>query len=124
MDRNSLFTEALMPAKMVIASIATLGAVLADAVAELPKAEDYTVKGVLALAVVYLVRQLTQERKEHKEEAQKREDKMSAALDATAQALEALKASTDTQTGYFKTIAQTIINRSIGKPPLPPEEGT
>ena len=87
--------------------------------------ESLTLKGVLIAAVVYLVRELGAQRDINKAEASKREEILIAALktyqDAAIEhsaALQELKSAAETQTGYFKTVAQTLLSRDY-HPKLP-----
>lgn len=99
--------------KMIFASIVASGAAIADVVTDLPRAEDWTVKGILVAAVVYLVRQLSTERAEHKAEAEKREEKLTEALKTNAEAMDGMKAELSQQTSYFRDIAQRLIGLAI-----------
>ena len=98
----------------------------------MPKSyEDVGLKGLLIVAVAYLVRTSAKQQEEHKAEMKeqaethleasgKREDKMTTALTAQTDALNKVAALTQEQTEYFKTVTRGIVDdRLKSKPNLP-----
>ena len=98
--------------KLMLGTTVAGTAWLADAAANLPTGswEDYGVKGMLVLAVGYLVRELARQRDMDKVDAVLREKEMTAALNSNSIALQKLIEATDHQTAYYREVAQTIIS--------------
>ncbi len=92
--------------KLVAAGTIGFASILADANVSPGGWEDYSLKGLLLAAVLYLVREIRLLNKEGKES-------LSKTVDACTTTMQELKASTDVQTTYFRQVAQTIIAGSV-----------
>lgn len=95
---------------MLIASIAYLAEAAID---DLGKIESITLKGVLIIAILWLVRELSKERQKSQEEALEREKKLEAALIENARARDEHTAAIKEQTNYFRDVAKVIIDREL-----------
>lgn len=113
--------------KMAVAGLLALIAAVADSATELPVAswESLGLKTAMAAVIIYLVRELSKQRDACADEARKREERILEVIESNTEAKEKnttamleLKAATETQTGYYKTVAQTLLNREI-HPKLP-----
>jgi hypothetical protein len=122
--------------KMIGGSAVALLATATDGLASPTGWESLGLKTGLVLAIIYLVNELNKQRAKAAEEAvkreaqfateaAKREERFAAVIEANTKAKEEntqmmseLKASTDTQTSYYKTVAQTLLSREH-KPKLP-----
>lgn len=114
----------LLDMKMIGASITAAAASVGSDVVN-SGWESMTLKGALIAAIWYLYRELSTQRDLNKAEATKREDILIETLktyqDAAqnqVKAIDELRSATETQTGWFKTVAQTLLNRNI-EPKLP-----
>lgn len=124
--------EILQHPKMVGASIVALISLAAEVASAAvatsdPSWEGLTLKAGLALALVYMVRQNAIERDEHRKALAEQRAEILGVISANTAAkqeyitaMQDMKGSIDSQTGYFKTVAQTLINREV-KPKLPAE---
>ena len=105
-----------MKLKLVLASGVALLAFLADITAsQEPAWESYTLIGILLIAVVYLVRELSAERATNKIEGKQREERMLSAMESMTQGHKDLVDATKQQTKYFESIAKTLIQRGLGE---------
>lgn len=104
--------------KVATASAVAIVAAVGEAVGEWAGYESVSLKLALILAVGYLANELRRQRDKYEAEASKREERMATALQGAKDAMEELKTATETQTSYFKTVAQQIINASV-HPNLP-----
>lgn len=72
--KNAMIAESSLIAtnlKAFLASVALLAVGAAEMTAEPNSAEDYTLKGILIVAVIFLVRQIQVDRREHRAEVTK-----------------------------------------------------
>lgn len=114
--------------KMITASVVAAVSFIADAtMAPVDSWESVGLKTALILAIIYLVRDNAKQRTEAATEAGKREERFASVIESNTRAKEAnthamgeLKAATDLQTAYYKTVAQTLLSKDI-KPHLPHE---
>lgn len=92
--------------------------------------EDYGLKGLLIVTVIFLVRQLLKTQAEHKAEMKEerathlaanaqREEKMIAAMTKQAEELGRVADQTEEQTTYFKTVTKDIVNERLHGIPRP-----
>lgn len=112
--------------KVFAASGAAVFATLADMVTPADAAwEDKTWKALLLAALVFVVKLLLQQQKEHKvdikeqqalhkAEAMAREDRMIAAIEAASESSRKLVVLTEEQTNYFKTVTKTVVDERLG----------
>jgi hypothetical protein len=119
------FLHDLEGLKMVGAGMVAMISVLAD-MDGANGLESITLKVALLLAIVYLWRELQKQREAAMNEGGKREETLeqviaanTAAKEENTKALHDLKAATDLQTSYYKTVAHTLLSREI-TPKLPP----
>jgi hypothetical protein len=115
MDRLSEISLLLANWKSTLAG----SAFVADAAAELSNYENIGTKGLLFLAIVYLVKQ----RESDRLDARTREDKLHSALAANIAAVSALKEETEKQTEYYRDVARTIMDRTIMDRQTGPKSG-
>lgn len=119
----------LINVKILAATGVILGSMLADAAIQSPLTswESVGLKTALIAAIIYLVRDNASQRAMSAADGVKREERLAAVIEsntrakeANTQALNDLRAETAIQTSWYKTVAQTLINREI-KPQLPKE---
>jgi hypothetical protein len=84
-------------------------AFVADAAAEISNYENVGTKGILILAIIYLVRQ----READRVDARAREDKLNATINANTEALHGLKHETEKQTQYHEHIVKAIVDDNL-----------
>lgn len=124
--------------KIFVGSLAVAGLTLADGGTERGSMEDYTLKGCLVIAVLFLVRQLLKEReeytagrererKEHAVQMQEmsarhrglcelREAKLHEICDGVGSHLDANTKATDRQTEWFDGLGKELISRGLDGP--------
>jgi hypothetical protein len=105
--------------KAMLASGVASFAMLADIASEAKGWEDVSLKVLLLVAVVFLVRLLLRQQTEHKVESAAREQRMLEALNRTADGMEALTALTQEQTDYFKSVVKSVVSERL-QGPIPP----
>ena len=125
--------------KLALASVVGLVAALTDVAADVHGWEDVSLKVLLILALIFIGRLFLQQQQDHKadvkdhkgevekiwaahkEDAEKREIKYLAAIEANKQCLQQLVALTEEQTIYFKTVTRTVVDEKLNnkKPQLP-----
>jgi hypothetical protein len=99
--------------KAMIASCVAASAMLADIASETKGWEDVSLKVLLLVAVVFLVRLLLKQQEEHKTESAAREQRMLDALNRTADGMEALTTLTQEQTDYFKSVVKSVVSERL-----------
>ena len=99
--------------KAMVASGVASCAMLADIASEAKGWEDVSLKVLLLVAVVFLVRLLLRQQTEHKLENAAREQRMLEALSRTADGMEALTALTQEQTDYFKSVVKSVVSERL-----------
>ena len=106
--------------KAMMASAVAGFAMLADITREAKGWEDVSLKVLLLIAVVFLVRLLLKQQEEHKVESAAREQRMLEALNRTAEGMEALTALIQEQTDYFKSVVKSVVSERLQAPPPTP----
>ncbi len=107
-------------------AVAVLAA--ADSMVTPATLEDYGLKGLLILALVFVVRLLLKQQAEHKQELQeqqtqhraeasRREERMLQAMHAQAEGLDQLTTLTKEQTDYFKSVTRNIVDQHLQNKP-------
>ena len=104
--------------KAMVASGVASFAMLADIASEAKGWEDVSLKVLLLVAVVFLVRLLLRQQTEHKLESAAREQRMLDALNRTADGMEALTTLTQEQTDYFKSVVKSVVSERLQGPPI------
>lgn len=104
--------------KVAAATVVAILAAVGEVANDLAGYESVSLKVVLFLAIGILANELRRQRDKYEAEAARREARMAEALEAAKDAMDELKNATETQTNYFKTVAQQIINASV-HPKLP-----
>ena len=127
-------SEHVVEIKLTLAALLGIAAGIADASSALDAKgwEEIGIKGLLLFAVYYIGKlfldankahkaEMQQARDAHQADAEKREDKLVAALDANSKSLTELTELTKEQTDYFKTVTRNIVAEKLGngKPALP-----
>lgn len=102
--------------KAMLASGVAAFAMLADIASDAKSWEDVSLKVLLLIAVVFLVRLLLKQQAEHKAESVAREQRMLEALNRTAEGMEALTALIQEQTDYFKSVVRSVVNERLQAP--------
>ncbi|RBP37024.1 hypothetical protein DES53_115165 [Roseimicrobium gellanilyticum] len=99
-----------------VATVAMLGDIASDA----KSWEDVSLKVLLLIAVVFLVRLLLRQQAEHKAESAAREQRMLETLNRTAEGMEALTALIQEQTDYFKSVVKSVVSERLQTPRAEP----
>ncbi len=99
---------------LATASAGVLAAV--DAIKEAQGWADLGLPGLLIVALVFVVRELQQERAEGRKERDEREERMLEALNKNAESLNQLTTLTKEQTDYFKSVTRNIVEQHIKGP--------
>ena len=110
--------------KAMMASAVAAGAMVGDIAAEAKGWEDVSLKVLLLIAVVFLVRLLLKQQAEYKTETVAREQRMLEALNRTAEGMEALTGLIQEQTDYFKSVVKHVVNERLQSPSQSPLTGT
>lgn len=118
--------------KLFVSCLVAVGCVLADAGTTPGSYEDMTLKTILVIALVFVVRLLLKQQEEHKAERAKdaethltaataREEKMLTAMQRQSDAMERVAELTQEQTDYFKTVTRGLVDERLAskKPNLP-----
>lgn len=117
--------------KMFASCMLITALVLADMGVTPQSAEDYTLKGLLICALLYVSRLLLIQQdahkadmkeiaKLHKEDCVQRENKLQSCIEAQTHSMSELTTLTREQTDYFKTVTRNIVDdRLNSKPKLP-----
>jgi hypothetical protein len=118
--------------KLAVGGVALILIGAADMTVAPQTLEDYGLKGLLLITVIFLVRQLLKSQIEHKQEMKEeranhqattaqREEKMVTALNKQADASDRMAAQIEEQTTYFKTVTRNIVDQHLHGPqkPLP-----
>jgi hypothetical protein len=105
---------------MVASSIAAF-AMLADFATEAKGWEDVSMKVLLLVAVVFLVRLVLKQQAEHKADSAAREQRMLEAINRAAEGMEKLTDLTKEQTDYYKAVTRNIVAErlNVKQPTLP-----
>lgn len=101
---------------MAAASVGSLFALLAEAVPGNTGWEDLTLKGLLLLAVLYLVREITRLREEAKKDSSDREDRTNHAIMANTAAMNELTAVVREQATFSQHVLNVIVSKAVDKP--------
>lgn len=109
--------------KAMMASAVATGAMVGDIAAEAKGWEDVSLKVLLLIAVVFLVRLLLKQQAEYKAETVAREQRMLEALNRTAEGMEALTGLIQEQTDYFKSVVKHVVSERLQSPSPPPNTG-
>jgi branched-subunit amino acid ABC-type transport system permease component len=111
--------------KAMMASAVATFAMVGDIAAEAKGWEDVSLKVLLLIAVVFLVRLLLKQQAEYKAETVAREQRMLEALNRTAEGMEALTGLIQEQTDYFKSVVKHVVSERlqsqsphVGAPPV------
>lgn len=107
--------------KAMIASGVAAFAMVADIASEAKGWEDVSLKVLLLVSVVFLVRLLLRQQAEHKAESAAREQRMLEALNRTAEGMEALTVLIQEQTDYFKSVVKSVVSERLQAPRPAPE---
>lgn len=102
--------------KAMMASGVAAFAMLADIASDAKNWEDVSLKVLLLIAVVFLVRLLLKQQAEHKTESAAREQRMLETLNRTAEGMEALTALIQEQTDYFKSVVKNVVSERLQAP--------
>lgn len=118
--------------KLASGGLAVILLAAADAVTPPQSIEDYSIKALMGVVIIFVVRLLLTQQKEHKQELKEerlqhraesavREDKMVNAMTKQAEAMERMAEQTEEQTTYFKTVTRGIVDEHLKGPraPLP-----
>lgn len=133
--RTTMIVESSLLAanwKLASGGLAVVLLAAADAVTPPQSIEDYSIKALMGIVIIFVVRLLLTQQKEHKQElkderehnrteAAQREEKMVTAMTKQAEALERVADQTEEQTTYFKTVTRGIVDEHLKGPrtPLP-----
>lgn len=107
-------------------AVAVLAA--ADSVVTPATLEDYGLKGLLIISLIFVVRlllrqqadhkvELREQQAQHREEASRREERMLQAIHAQVEGLEQLTLLTKEQTDYFKSVTRNILDQHLHSRP-------
>lgn len=117
-DRILAWLDVVAPnGKLMLAALfATFGTLLGEIPANFGEWENLSLKVILLIAVVWLVRQNLKERAENLIEMGKRTE----AIDRQTEAIANLARLTEEQTNYFKSYIRNVMNERLNiKPNLP-----
>jgi hypothetical protein len=99
--------------KAMMASGVAAFAMVGDIAAEAKGWEDVSLKVLLLIAVVFLVRLLLKQQAEYKAETVAREQRMLEALNRTVEGMEALTGLIQEQTDYFKSVVKHVVSERL-----------
>lgn len=118
-----MITEASLLAanwKLASGGVAVVLLAAADVMTPPQSIEDYSIKAMMAVVIVFLVRLLLKQQAEHKqemkEERTQHQEKVVVAMEKQAVALEKMATQTEEQTTYFKTVTRNIVDQHIQGP--------
>ena len=110
--------------KAMLASGVAAFAMVADIAGNAKSWEDVSLKVLLLIAVVFLVRLLLKQQADHKAESTAREQRMLEALNRTPEGMEALTALIQEQTDYFKSVVKSVVSERLQAPRAEPHATT
>jgi hypothetical protein len=122
-----IFQHATFELKLALASVVGGIALLADMANEFRGWEDVGLKGILIAAVIFIGRLYLkqqadhkQERKEdwdaHKKDREAAENAYRQVMEANSSLLKEIKAATEEQTVYFKTVTRNLVEQHLKGP--------
>jgi hypothetical protein len=112
--------------KLALASAVALAAAVTDATTQPQGWEDISLKALLIGALVFVVRLLLKQQtdhkseiretwKQHKEEAQTREEKVIACISAQTETLDKLRELTEEQTEHYRTFVKAAVDAKLNQ---------
>jgi hypothetical protein len=118
--------------KLIAASVIGGAALLADLANEYRGWEDVGLKGILIAAVVFIGRLYLKQQEEHRQERKAdweahKKDREAAelayrqAMETNSELLKEIKAATEEQTTYFKTVTRNLVEQHLKAPESKPK---